>query len=85
MLGHTDAEIAVLLKIGDDGLKKRWRAVYARVNASDSSLIPERAAPQIKRKLILEAFAGGWRRFVHTGAERQELPLAGSSLTVPIP
>ena len=58
MLGHTDAEIAVLLKIGDDGLKKRWRAVYARVNASDSSLIPESAAPQIKRKLILEALRG---------------------------
>ena len=58
LLGHTDAEIAVLLKIGEDGLKKRWRAVYARVSAADSSLIPESAAPQIKRKLILEALRG---------------------------
>ena len=58
LLGHTDAEIAVLLKIGEDGLKKRWRAVYVRVSAADSSLIPESAAPQIKRKLILEALRG---------------------------
>jgi len=55
LLGHTDPEIAALLEIGEEGLKKRWRAVYARVNAADSSLIPESAAPQMKRKLILEA------------------------------
>ena len=56
--GHSDEEIAVLLKIGEDGLKKRWRAVYARVSASDASLIPAIAAPQLKRKLILEALRG---------------------------
>lgn len=58
LLGHSDEEIAVLLKIGEDGLKKRWRAVYSRVSASDATLIPASAAPQLKRKLILEALRG---------------------------
>ena len=58
LLGHSDPEIVGLLKISEDGLKKRWRALYARVSAVDSSLVPESAAPRMKRKLILEALRG---------------------------
>jgi len=55
LLGGSDADIAEMLAIGEDGLKKRWRSVYARVSAAEPSLIPVKAAPQMKRKLILEA------------------------------
>lgn len=55
LLGHSDAEIARLLDLTEDGLKKRWRAVYRTVEQSEPGLCPTDAAPHFKRKLLLDA------------------------------
>lgn len=55
LLGHSDADIAELLDLTDDGLKKRWRAIYRSVQQSEPSLCADGAAPHLKRKILLDA------------------------------
>jgi hypothetical protein len=44
--GATDIEIAEGLKVSPDAIKKRWSAIYARVEEVMPGLLPEAAAPR---------------------------------------
>lgn len=52
--GSSDTEIAGLLGITQDGVKKRWRRVYAATGKAEPNLVPP-GAPQTRRKVLLDA------------------------------
>lgn len=55
LLGAPDDRIAELVGLSEDGLKKRWRAVFQRVAETEPELLPASVPVQSKRKLLLDA------------------------------
>ncbi len=54
LLGLADSEIRTQLGLNENALKKRWRAIYIRLQAREPQLAPDTLAPPVRRRGLLD-------------------------------
>lgn len=54
LLGLADPEICTYLALDENALKKRWRAIYMRLQKREPELAPDNLAPPARRRRLLD-------------------------------